>query len=492
MSLPLIAFLSLAVPGLLLQCLLGAVLAWKRPISAVMPLLLPGLLLFAGAAASAWQMDQLYQLCQQSLDDPSLAVIALGGRHVAWLPITLGGWTAALLLLPTLIGAAVGALRVKLPEDSRRRPWMPALVTALAAFPGPVVLGMGLIAQQAPLWILGPPALLLPVLLLPGLIALSGGATQAIGASGLMLALLGTLIGAWGVGMTLPATDLEAMPHQLSALQQAFGPLSLGIAASAVAVLIGWMSVQGGASSLKVVGAPAGAALLALLIGLPLAGFGVRQIQVGRLAGSYPLTLTVVSAEMGLPEQGGGLPGRTLVVSKYIPRWLVRGPEGVEASKLEGELLDLGPSLRRGDGLMLPLDMGMEDVYLMLSGADVGEVALVGCWKMSRAWLIRASRDPLIATLSCGSRPLHLRLGLSAPPEQTIILLKNREVDIDVEIHKTADLPMITVPILLRAQVDATVADLHALLARHRSDQPVYLGYGVQLDGSDLPVGVEP
>lgn len=491
MSLPLIAFLSLAVPGLLLQCLLGAVLAWKRPIPAVMPLLLPGLLLFAGAAASAWQMDQLYRLCQQSLDDPSLAVIALEGRQVAWLPLALGGWTAALLLLPTLIGAAVGALRARPPEDTRRRPWMPALVTALAAFPGPVVLGMGLIAQQAPLWILGPPALLLPVLLLPGLIALSGGATRAIGASGLMLALLGALIGAWGVGMNLPATDLEAMPDQLSSLQQAFGPLSLGIAASAAAVLIGWMSVQGG-SPLKGLGSPAGATLLALLIGLPLAAFGARQIQVGRLAGSYPLTLTVLSAEMGLPEQGGGLPGRTLVASKYIPRWLVRGPEGVEASKLEGELLDLGPSLRRGDGLMLPPDMGMEDVYLMLSGADVGEIALVGCWRMPREWLIRASRDPLIATLSCGSRPLHLRRGLSAPPQQTIILLKNGEVDIDVEIRKTADLPMITVPILLRAQADATVADLYALLARHRPDQPVYLGYGVQLDGSDLPVGVEP
>ena len=447
---PLIALLLLALIGLVIQCLLGAVLAMRRALPAAAPLLLPGLLMLAGLTLGAWQMDQLYRLCQEAVDDPSLGQIAAEGRAAAWMPAEAGGWSAAVLVLPALIGGAIGALRyhrgaVAAP-DPRRRPWMPALITALAAFPGPVVLGMGLIAGQAPLAILAPPAILLPVLLLPGLIALSAPTTRPAGAAGLMLALLG--------------------------------------------VLIGWLSIprSRGARSPGALGALA----LALAIGLPLSVFGLRQIQIGRVAGSWPLTLTALSAEMGLPPQEGGLPGRVLVASPWLPRWLSRTPDGVKAEKIEGELLDIGPSLRRGDGLMVPPAMGMEDLYLALSGADIGEIALVGCARASRDLLARASRDPLIAASSCGARPLLLRRALSAPPEQTLILLKGAEVDREMEILPLASLPPLDRPTLLRAQVDATAADLYALLAKAPPDLPIYLGYGVQLDGSALPVGVSP
>ena len=503
---PLIALLLLSLLGLGVQCLLGAVLALdpagRRPLPAAAPLALPGLLLLAGLTLGAWQLDQLYRLCREAVDDPSLSQIALEGRAAAWVPAAVGGWIAAILALPALLGAAVGAIRAHRAEvarqagqepgrPDRRRAWMPAMITALAAFPGPVVLGMGLLSGQAPLPILAPPALLLPLLLLPGMIALSAPTTRPAGAAGLMLALLGTLIGARGVGMlrTLGQAPGAAASALLDA-QHASAPLSLGLMGAAVAVLIGWLSTPR-AHGARAPGALAALAL-ALALALPLSIFGLRQIQVGRVAGSWPLTLTVLSAEMGVPPQQGGLPGRALVASPWLPRWLSRTPDGVSAERIEGELLDVGPALRRGDGLLLPPAMGMEDLYLALSGAEIGEIALIGCAPAPRDTLARAARDPLIAASACGSRPLLLRRALRAPPEQTLILLKNAEIDKDMEILPLAALPPLDRPTLLRAQVDATVADLYALLAKAPPDLPIYLGYGVQLDGSALPVGVEP
>jgi hypothetical protein len=46
--------------------------------------------------------------------------------------------------------------------------------------------------------------------------------------------------------------------------------------------------------------------------------------------------------------------------------------------------------------------------------------------------------------------------------------------------------------VIVRGQVDATVADLVAMLHLLAPAGRVYLGHGVTLDGDDLPIGVDP
>jgi hypothetical protein len=179
-----------------------------------------------------------------------------------------------------------------------------------------------------------------------------------------------------------------------------------------------------------------------------------------------------------------------LVASSTRPRWLTRSPDGLQSEKITGELLDIGPNFQRGDGLILPMTLSLEDTYLLLSGATVGEIALVGCAPIDTHLLRYAARDPLLSSGWCGSRTLHLRLGLSDPPQRSLILLKDAQVDDDGNVLNINTLPEDPRPTLIRAQVDAKISDLHALLGKVKGTP--YLGYGVQLDGSDLPIGIDP
>lgn len=481
------------VLGFLLQGSLGLLIALRRPLSPLQALSIPLLLLFAGACYAAWSAEQSYTLALLSLDDPKLSHIMLEIRPETWEGWRIGGFSALIDTFPILLGSAIAALRARDTVLGPRRPWMPAVITALAAFPGPIVLLIGLFATQDWL-ILGPAALLLPLLLLPALVAMTAPPSRAIGA----LALTTSLFALLTASSALIEQSLPDDPDTLqSALLHRFDmipSLNLGIFGAALAILMGWSAVgraPGPRQTTRMVTGVVGINVLIALIALPTAWFAYRHILIGRMAGMYELTIAQVANDIHAPLPApNDLPGRILVASATRPRWLSRSPEGLQSEPITGELLDIGSSFQRGDGLILPLTLSLEDSYLILSGATVGEIALVGCAPIHTHLLRYAARDPLLSSGWCGSRTLHLRLGLSDPPQRSLILLKDAQVDDDGNVININTLPEDPRPTLIRAQVDAKISDLHALLGKIKGTP--YLGYGVQLDGSDLPIGINP
>jgi len=308
---------------------------------------------------------------------------------------------------------------------------------------------------------------------------------------GLMIGLCGLLFGGYALMQSLPREQLQ---RDLGALLNLWAPFNLGILTAAVAVPVGWLAAPGGRSSMGVIGAPIAFILLGVVISLPPGWLAFRQIQLGRLTGMYELTVAQTAADQSgisrLPRSEG-LPGRILVASTVLPRWLERSAEGLVATRLEGELLDVGPQIRRGDGILLPPSLNIEDFYLLLSGSNAGSVGLVACAAVGPVLLKQVSRDPLLATGWCGARPLRLRRGLEEGPARSLILLKDAQVDEDAEIRSLSVLRLDERPVLVRLQLDAKMSDFLNFLARVPAQTEVYLGWGVQLDGTPLPVGVE-
>jgi hypothetical protein len=74
---------------------------------------------------------------------------------------------------------------------------------------------------------------------------------------------------------------------------------------------------------------------------------------------------------------------------------------------------------------------------------------------------------------------------------RSLILLKDGQVDEDAEIRSLQDLRLDERPVLVRLQLDAKLSDFLNFLARVPAQANVYLGWGVQVDGTPLPVGVE-
>lgn len=487
-NLPLLVFLVLGCLGLLLQSSMGLLLALKRPMSPLAAIALPLLLLLCGTGWSAWQAESLHQQALEMLDEPDLSNTLLNERVGVWEGVLAGGLGSTLLVLPLLMGAAVGSLRAKVP-DGKRRSWMPTLMAALAAFPGPVVLWMGMLQGEAAK-VLAVPGVVLPLLLAPGVVGLGAPRTRPLAASGLLTGLLGLLMGSYALlQWWLPEDQIRDALLQHQSIQPA---LNLGLFASAVAVLPGWLAGATNRSSLSVVAAPLGTLTLQGLLLLPLGFLGLRLTELGRIVGMYEVTISQIVPEISgahqVPMQEG-LPGRVLVATRYVPHWIARLAEGVSSSPLSGDLIDVGPSLQRGDGLLVPAEMNMGDFYLMISGTNAGELSLVGCRRVEASVIRQAMQDPLLSTGWCGSTPLRLRLGLEGRPEREYILLKEKQVDDNGEIRSIASLTA-SESVLLRVQVDATVGDLQTFLAKMPATK-VYLGWGVQLDGEDLPVGVE-
>lgn len=484
-SLPLLGLLLLLGLGLLLQCGWGLVAALRRPPGVIAGLAVPVGALLYGGVLSAWSVERLYQNALENLDDPDLPLRMLMERPGIWEGLGWGGLGAAAATLPLLGGVAIGALRTPAAERS----WLPTMVAAFIGFAAPLVLGMGMLEKEF-LWEQGLPALALCMLLPPGLIGLAPQKTRALAAMGLMVGLCGLLFGgyAW-----MQATPREQLQRDLGALLNLWAPFNLGILTAAVAVPMGWLAAPGGRSSLRVIGTPLTFLVLGLLISLPPAWLAFRQVQLGRLTGMYELTVAQTAADQAgisrLPRTEG-LPGKILVASTLLPRWLERSPEGLVATRLEGELLDVGPQIRRGDGILLPPSLNIEDFYLLLAGSDAGSIGLVACAAVEPELLRQVARDPLLATGWCGARPLRLRRGLDQGPMRSLILLKDGQVDEDADIRSLQDLRLDERPVLVRLQLDAKLSDFLNFLARVPAQANVYLGWGVQVDGTPLPVGV--
>ncbi|HND32002.1 MAG TPA: hypothetical protein PLA94_18490, partial [Myxococcota bacterium] len=484
MSLPLLGLLLLLGLGLLLQCGWGLVAALRRPPGVIAGLAVPVGALLYGGVLSAWSAERLYQNALGNLDDPDLPLRMLMERPAIWEGLSWGGLGAALATLPLLAGVAIGALRTPASERS----WLPTMVAAFIGFAAPLVLGMGMLEKEF-LWEQGLPALALCLLLPPGLLGLAPQKTRALAAMGLMVGLCGLLFGGYAWMQSLPREQLQ---RDLGALLNLWAPFNLGIVTAAVAVPVGWLAAPGGRSSVRVIGAPLAFVLLGLMISVAPGWLAFRQVQLGRLTGMYELTVAQTAADQSgvsrLPRSEG-LPGRILVASAVLPRWLERSPEGLVARRLEGELLDVGPQIRRGDGILLPPSLNIEDFYLLLSGSDAGSIGLVACASVGPVLLRQVARDPLLATGWCGARPLRLRRGLDEGPARSLILLKDAQIDEDGELRSLSDLRLDERPVLVRLQLDAKMSDFLNFLARVPAQANVYLGWGVQLDGTPLPVG---
>ena len=203
----------------------------------------------------------------------------------------------------------------------------------------------------------------------------------------------------------------------------------------------------------------------------------------------------------GDPREGDPLPPRILVASPEQPRWLNLRPRGglETLPVVPGDGIDeatlffggAGRSVGHGDGILLPPDLSAVDFYLLLADSRATEVSVVTCGALPVAQ-VRLAGDPLLATGVCGPVRFHLRRPPGARKARSFIVLKDREVDAEGDIVAIDALGEVRGPVLVRLQTDATMSDLFALLARLREAGPVLLGWGVDLDGGDIPVGVRP
>ena len=101
--------------------------------------------------------------------------------------------------------------------------------------------------------------------------------------------------------------------------------------------------------------------------------------------------------------------------------------------------------------------------------------------------------DPLMALGRCAAFPLGLRVTTRLPDPRVLIVLKDRFVDDGGDVYPFAEVKGIEgKDVILRAQTDATIADLVAALPILASASRVYLGFGITPEGDDLPIGVDP
>jgi hypothetical protein len=166
---------------------------------------------------------------------------------------------------------------------------------------------------------------------------------------------------------------------------------------------------------------------------------------------------------------------------------------GLDVMPMRDGLEGAGVTIQRDDGLILDPSQSMLDLYLLLADSAAGRVQLVGCGARTPALLARVTRDPLLAAGRCGAFPLELRVTEPPTSPRTIILLKDGWVDEDGDVLRLADaVPFAGRDVLLRAQADATVADLVGALSYLRDASRVWLAWGVDIDGEDIAIGVNP
>lgn len=495
-----LAAMGIAAIGLPVQVVIGLALGMRRRVPVSLSILVPVAVLVLGTVATL----RAYAEIGRSLVDPSdpgyAPWYAVVDRGMAASPTAASALVATFLVFPVALGAAVGALR-----EERRGTLGPVIVATVGTLAGVVLLALGALWGQP--WLAGPGLGLSILAVCTGgsLAAVRSASLSAPGAGVACMATAALSLSAYTAAtLDLAVPDLVPdlyspwsavlrLPDHEELTRRVWLLTLVCTVAPAASTLPGL-----GALRVRATGLGTGldvAATGALILGTAVAlGWAlVTRGAVGRLAGAHAAWVLASAPGVDVPRLEV-LPPRVLVPGETLSRWIeLRDGGGVAKFDAVGSLDEVGATLRRGDGLVLPPAMLAEDLYLLLADSRAGAVSVVGCGEVSAAHRATLTREPLYAVGRCGAFPLRLRVSQAMPNPRELIVLKDRLVQDGYDVIDLAELSNVAGrDVILRLQVDATVADLVATLATVQSASAVYLGWGVTLEGDDLAVGVEP
>ncbi len=499
-----VALVLLFALGVPLQIAVGGLVGLGRRVPAVAALALPLLLALTGLAAAVAGLEGAMAALWNAADPAWAPWFALDDRARAAIPAALGGAGGAILALPVAIGA--GWLGTK----ARGKGLRTRLVVGLGVL---AALGIAVGGTAAGLLLDGGRPLLLPALggppfllaaLLAGLptdprrvpsVAIGYGAL-VVGAGGLALAAACGSASLTAAALGDYATPFLSMGGVVEATREAWGVARVAGVLALLLVAVGlpgvawrdWRRVDP-ASGLDAMASGA----LILLVLLVAGWAGARQGVLSHLAGAHAAEVLAHAPGYAVPTREP-LPRRVLTGTAATPRWLMmRDRGGVERLPIAGGLEIVGPAVLRDDGLMLPPTLPLEDLYLALFESGAGSVSIVGCDAAPAELSADIARDPLLAVGRCAAFPLALRVTTRLEDPRVLIVLKDRLVDDGGDVVPVAEVgDLAGRDVIVRGQVDATVADLVATLHVLAPAGRVYLGHGVTLDGDDLPIGVDP
>lgn len=493
---------GVAALGAPVQLVIAVLLAMRRPVPVIASLLLPLVVVGLGVVGALFALGEAHQELVASHDPAFAPFFALHDRASALAPGVMAGFAGALLALGPAAGAAWGALRER--ERSFLGPIFAGPASAVALLLGAV----GAAGGASPWWTLPVVGLGLAVLGILAGLALS--ATSVRHVTGPAAAVGALAVGALGLaGAGLAAVECG--------LADVFG--SFEDPWSAVATIVRHTDVTGRAQMLVLVASAvvlagampglltvrarrldllAGAdlaavvcAVLALLLGA--LWIGARRFVITRLVGAYPAAVLSAASLFEVPRVDP-LPPRVYVADDANPRFLTRREGGgFEVERLPVGTEEIGPRLGLGDGLVLPPTATADRLYLLLAGTDAGQVSLVGCRRPAPDLALRIQDDPLLAAGQCAAAPMRLRVTDTLPDPRVLIVLREHYVDDGGEVIGLPQLRDVAGrDVVMRVQLDATVADVVVVLRSLSAARRVYLGWGVGLDGDDIPIGVDP
>jgi hypothetical protein len=501
--------------GLPLQVAVGGLVALGRAIPAAAALCVPLLLLMLGYGGTIAGMDTAIAALTQASDPAWVPWFALDDRARAMLPAAIGGAGAALLALPPALGAAWANLRAGAAQAAMAgsTPWERLGKWGL---PGLGLAAIAVIAGgEAMAGAIGPGARTLLIPALGGLpFALAAVAAMLpsrrrgledviVGYGALGIASLGLASAASALSAFIAAEALGDYSAPFAAVGQvaastrdvwfvnrvaAFSSLGFVCALLPTLLVRDWR--RAGARSGTDLLVCGGLASLALLAGV---WAGARERVLSHHAGAHGAAIVGAWAGYDVPHKAP-IPARVLVGPIETPRWLMqRERGGLETLHFAGGTEMIGPALLRNDGLMLPPSLPLDDLYLSLFRSDAGRIAIVGCPPPAPTLLADIRRDPLLATGRCAAFPLDLRVTTALDAPRVLIALADHFVDDGGNVVPVGELEDIAGrDVVLRGQLDATVGDLVAVLHVLAAAERVYLGWGVTVEGEDLPIGVDP
>ncbi len=515
-----VALLVVLVVALPVQCALGALVASGRRIPAAAALAAPIGLLIAGFLGTIGAFEEALDAVRASEDPAWTAFFALDDRARAMAALALGALGALACSVPVVAGAAWAARRN--PSDAQIPRWKRAshVLAVVSGLAGAAISGLAAEVVRRDASTVGWELAVAPV----AAVLLGIGASSAVSRRAVTGAVL---VGAGGLFLGVAAAATAAVALSELALSPALGgftepfglPTTVAARAEASAILAGFNVL---AAAIVVVGhlpglllrdwrrADALHGLDVIVIGLSCMGVvglaawtEARRSALTHFAGDHSAAVLraaepVEAASVPLLQP---MPPRVLVVesadpldpTRVLARWVTqRDRGGLETLPLPDGLEGAGEGIQSGDGVLLPGTMSMIDVYLLLADARAGRVALVSC-RPARARRAAISADPLQAAGRCGAFPLDLRVTEPPSSPRTFIVLKDGWIDDGGEVVRVDALTDLGGrDVLLRAQGDATLADVSAALARAAEARRVWLAWGVDIDGADIAVGVNP
>ncbi len=492
-------FLLLLGLGLPVQFLLGGLIGVGRRLPATLALLVPALLLTLGGVGFGVGLTSAATAILETGDPAWVPWFALQDRARACIPGLAGALGAVLCVLPVLVGASSRVV-----PATRRSLW-PVLV----ALPMAAVVSLGSAFSTGARG--GPIAGALAVLLVGA--ALACVEVQPRSAAGALTGMGSLMIGGLALGLVhalgLHADFLVALPDfnfPFLAVPRMDAAADNAVALSAAVVpwvLLAWLAGLPAIFARAATGATRrdgsdGLGIVVLVL-LPLVAWGWGGLQwavLSRRAGAEVASVLSNGGGPAVPMRTP-VPPRVLYVLPGGSHWVELGEAGGSRDRPEPTAMDsVGPLLHLGDGVVFPAGMTMDDVYFAFADADAGAVQFVSCTASSGTLADTVFRDPLRATGHCGATPVYLRVTRDLLHPVKLIVLKDGEVDQSGEVYPASEIPshvdLAGRDVILRAQVDATMADFAAVLRLARNASRVYLGWGVSLDGADLPIGINP